>query len=402
MRQSATIRGTVFGGGSIQLARIFGIRVGVEPSWFIVLFLIIWWQSDYYADLFPGEETKSFTLAAASALLFFLSLLLHELGHAVVARRNGIGILGIDLWMFGGVAKLDRDSDSPGVEFRVAAAGPLVTLLIAIGCFAAGMLVSGAGDAGDAAVFEGVAGKTDELLSVLGWLAFINTALLVFNLIPAFPLDGGRIARSVAWKATGDRNRATRLAARVGRGFSMLMIGGGLALALMGEVFSGIWFAVLGWILGSQARAAEMQTAVISRIEGLSVADVMDSEPVAVPGRLSLDRTWDEFFLRYGAPWFPVVDESGHLTGLITRETVQGVDEDAREGRTAASVMATDSAESSGLRAGLEEPLEELLGREGLQRLGAIMAVDGDGRLAGIVTADQIRRALRGAAPAGP
>ena len=118
----------MFGGNSIQLARVFGIRIGVDVSWFVVLFLIIWTLSGYFDDLFPGDDTKAFTLAVVCALLFFLSILLHELGHAVVAIRNGIPILGIDLWMFGGVAKLGRDTDSPGVEFRVAAAGPLVTL----------------------------------------------------------------------------------------------------------------------------------------------------------------------------------------------------------------------------------------------------------------------------------
>ena len=129
---------SVFGGNSIQLGRVFGIRIGVDISWFFVLFLIIWSLSGYFQDLFPGDDTKAFTLAVVSALLFFLSILLHELGHAVVAIRNGIPILGIDLWMFGGVAKLGRDTDSAGVEFRVAVAGPLVTLAIGAVCFGAG------------------------------------------------------------------------------------------------------------------------------------------------------------------------------------------------------------------------------------------------------------------------
>ena len=133
----ATISVEMFGGGSIQLGRVFGIRIGVDVSWFFVLFLIIWSFSGYYGDLFPGEDGKAFALATVTALLFFLSILLHELGHALVAIRNGIPISGIDLWMFGGVAKLERDTDSPGVEFRVAVAGPLVTLAIAVVCFGA-------------------------------------------------------------------------------------------------------------------------------------------------------------------------------------------------------------------------------------------------------------------------
>src|SRR4051795_8001437 len=132
----------MFGGGSIRLARIFGIPIGGDLSWFFVLFLIIWSLSDEFQNLFPGQDSKAFALAVVTALLFFLSILLHELGHAVVAIRNGIPILGIDLWMFGGVAKLGRDTDSPGVEFRVAVAGPIVTLVIAALCFGVGALIS--------------------------------------------------------------------------------------------------------------------------------------------------------------------------------------------------------------------------------------------------------------------
>lgn len=382
------------GGGSIQLARVFGIRIGVEPSWFLVLFLIIWSLSGEYGDMFPGEGGKSFALAVVSALLFFTSVLLHELGHAVVAIRNGIGIQGIDLWMFGGVAKMERDTDSAGVEFRVAVAGPVVTLILAAICVGAVMASTGTGDALDALFFD--ATGASGTVAVLAWLGFVNTLLLVFNLIPGFPLDGGRIARAIAWWRTGDRGRATRFAARLGRGFSFLMIALGILLFLQGAIVSGIWLGFIGVFLGQAARQAEVQTAITDRIEGLRVSDVMDAEPVAIPGELPLDRAVDEFFLRYGYPWFPVVDASGRLTGLVTREAAESVAEAARPGRAVASVMAADSgAERSGLRVGLEEPLEALLGLDGLARLGAIMAVDPDGRLRGIVTVDQVRRALR-------
>jgi Zn-dependent protease len=382
----------VFGGGSIQLARVFGVRIGVDPSWFLVLFLIIWSLSGYYGDLFPGEDTKAFALAVVSALLFFLSVVLHELGHAVVAMRNGIGISGIDLWLFGGVAKMERDTDSPGVEFRVAIAGPLVTLAIALICFGAGSLFDNSSDVLRGTRFEtGAFGAT---VAVLGYLSFVNAVLLVFNLIPGFPLDGGRIARAIAWWRTGDRTRATRFAARLGRGFSVLMMGVGIFAFLQGSLIGGVWLVFVGMFLAQAARSAELQTVIASRIEGLRVADVMDAEPVAVPEELPLDRVLDEYFLRYRWPWFPVVDAAGRLTGLVSRESVQGVPEAVRAARPAASVMARD-VEGSAFRVGLEEPLESLLGLEGLQRLGAIMAVDRNGVLQGIVTIDRIRRALR-------
>jgi Zn-dependent protease len=386
----------VFGGGSIQLARVFGIRIGVDYSWFLVLFLIIWSLTGYYEDVAPGSN--AFLLAVVSALLFFLSILLHELGHAWVALRNGIPIEGIDLWMFGGVAKLGKDADSPGVEFRIAAAGPLVTVVIAAVCFALGTAVSSGADALDSARFSNdVTGATT---AVLGYLTSINVLLLGFNLIPAFPLDGGRIARAIAWKLTGDRNRATRFAARLGRGGGWLMVAGGFALyAATGDLIGGLWLAFIGWFLAGAARSAEAQADVAGRIEHLRVADVMDAEPVAIPEDWTLADAEQQFFLRYGWPWFPVIDSDGRLVGVVSREAVESVPAADRATRPVSSVMARDDG-SSGLRVRLDEPLETLLGQEGLARLGAIMAVDGEGVLRGVVTIDAVRRALQGAAPA--
>jgi Zn-dependent protease len=390
----------IFGGGSIQLARVFGIRIGVDFSWFFVLFLIIWSLSGYFGDLFPGDGTKAFALAVASALLFFLSILLHELGHAVVAIRNGIPILGIDLWMFGGVAKLGRDTDSPGVEFRVAVAGPLVTLAIAAICFGLGSALSSSHTLLEGSRFEEA--DLTGTVALLGYLTTVNVFVLVFNLIPGFPLDGGRIARAIAWKLTGDRNRATRFAARLGRlaGWGMVAVGALIfAKAIPWDVVTGIWLIFIGIFLAQAARSAEAQAAFSGRIEHLRVQDVMDTEPVAIPADLPLDRAEGEYFLRYGWPWFPVVDANGRLVGVVSREAVSSVPEAARDGRVIASVMARDDGDG-GLRARLDDPLEELLGHEGLDRLGAVMAVDGDGVLRGVVTIDAVRRALRGALPA--
>jgi Zn-dependent protease len=377
------------GGGSIQLGRIFGIRIGVDISWFFVLFLIIYSLSSYYEDVAPNSN--AFVLAVVSALLFFLSILLHELGHAVIAIRNGIPILGIDLWMFGGVAKLERDTDSPGVEFRVAVAGPIVTLAIAALCFGIGALISGSDRVIEGSTFDTSVGSA--ATAVLGYLMTINLLVLVFNLIPGFPLDGGRIARAVAWKITGDRNRATRFAAVLGRGAGWLMVAGGLVILAMGSLVTGIWLAVIGVFLAQAAKSAQAQAALSGRIEHIRVSDVMDTEPVAIPEDLTLERAQSDYFLRYGWPWFPVVDASGRLVGVVSREAVYSSRD---ERRTVGSVMARDDG-GSGLRAGLEDPLESLLDQESLSRLGAVMAVDSNGVLRGIVTIDAVRRALRGA-----
>jgi Zn-dependent protease len=344
-----------------------------------------------------APDSNAFLLAVVSALLFFLSILLHELGHAWVALRNRIPILGIDLMLFGGVAKLGKDADSPGVEFRVAVAGPVVTVLIAAVCLGLGMIVSSASDAFSSAQFdEDVRGATT---AVLGYLASINILLLLFNLIPAFPLDGGRIARAIAWKLTGDRNRATRFAARLGRLGGYTMIGIGVYLFARGEVISGVWLGFIGIFLAGVARSAEVQATFAGRIEHIRVADVMDADPVAIAESSSLADAEQDFFLRYGWPWFPVVDSDGRLVGVVSREAVESVGIEERSRGTVGSVMARDDG-TSGLRVGLEEPLESLLGQEGLARLGAIMAVDGEGVLRGIVTVDAVRRALQGVAPA--
>jgi Zn-dependent protease len=386
----------MFGGGSIQLGRVFGIRVGVDISWFLVLFLIIWSLSDYYEDVAPGSN--AFILATISALLFFLSILLHEFGHAFVAIRNGIPIQGIDLWLFGGVAKLGRDSDSPGVEFRIAVAGPVVTLVIAAICLGIGALISSPAEVMESSQFDDTTqGAT---LAVLGYLASINIIVLLFNLIPGFPLDGGRIARAIAWKVTGDRNRATRFAGVLGRFVGWALVGFGIFMVLAWDnLVGGIWLGFIGFFLAQAAGSAVAQADFSDRITGIRVSDVMDAEPVAVPDVMPVDQVDQEYFLRYGWPWFPVVDRSGRLVGVVSQEAIAGVPVHERAVRDVASVMARDDGDT-GLRAQVEDPLEDLLGRDGLARLGAVMAVDANGVLRGIVTVEAVQRALRTAAPA--
>jgi Zn-dependent protease len=382
--------GQVLGGRSIQLARVFGIRIGADTSWFIFLFLIIWLQSNQYKDQFPGEETKAFGLAVATAFLFVLSILLHELGHAWAATRNGIGIVGIDLWMFGGVAKMQKDSDSPGVDFKIAAAGPFVTLLITAVCFAIGAASIGVDAFWRVMTFEDAAGAG---ISLVADICFINALLLVFNLLPGLPLDGGRILRSIVWWRTGDRIKATRTMAAAGRVLAYAVGALGIYSAVQGYVSGGIWLVFVALILSQGARSAEVQTAVVSRIEHLRVSDVMDSEPVALPAETKLDRALDDFFLRYRWDWFPVVDANGRFLGLATREGLEKVPEALRPGSSVSEVVASDTG--SAFRVRMDEPLEALLGSEALQRLGAIMAVDSDGVLRGVVTIEQVSRALQ-------
>jgi CBS domain-containing protein len=225
---------------------------------------------------------------------------------------------------------------------------------------------------------------------VASWTAF----LLVFNLVPAFPLDGGRLARAAAWRITGDRTRATRFAATIGRAFSYLLIGIGLYALLQGLVVTGIWAIFLGMILGSSARAALVQTAVTDHIGAVTVADIMDREPVAIEGDTPVAQAVDEYFLRYRWPWFPVVDRTGRFVGLLRQARAE---EAERAGDRTIKVRDVMDLDALNWRVPETASLEALLGSEPLRQFGALMAVDEGGVLRGVVTLDQLRRALQSA-----
>jgi Zn-dependent protease len=386
----------MLGGGSITLFHVRGIRIAVDWSWFFVLFLVIFWLSSFYGSVLGESSSAStpFVLALLSAVGFFGSIILHELGHAMVALRHGIGITSIQLWIFGGMARMDRESDSPSTEFRVAIAGPLVTLVIAVALTALGLVVAGPQDFPKAMRVESDAG-TSGVLAMIAWLATINLLVLVFNLLPAFPMDGGRVVRAIAWWRTGDRTAATRFAAGLGRVFAYLFIAAGLLMVFLGYVFGGVWLAVIGVVINGSARAATMQTAISGRIEGMRVADVMDREPVAIPSELSVEQALDQYFLRYRWPWFPVVDAAHRFLGLLERHRADEVPEISRATSLVHDLLERDHGS---LRVSEDEPLEALLANQNLRRLGALMAVDADGRLSGVITAEQVGRALRDAA----
>ena len=391
----AKILSMLVGGSSIQLMRVFGIRIGASPSWFVVLFVFIYIGSNYFREVLGGSVTQAYVVAVAAVFLFFASLVMHELGHALVARREGIEISGIDLWFFGGVAKMSRDTQSAGAEFRIAAAGPLVTLVL-VGIFIGLSALLASGAALDVARLAGDA-EVSPTLALLGFLATMNAFLFVFNLIPAFPLDGGRIARSIAWKVTGDRNRATRIAGRLGEGLAYLLIGFGIFLASRGSLIDGLWLAVIGWFIAQSARAAVVSTAFTERIDGITVADIMDAQPVSMPARTPVAQAQDEYFLRYRWDWFPVVDDANRFLGIVREPRV---DQEIAAGRPAVEVgELVESAEAASWRVRSDSPLEALLADEQLRARGALMAVDADGVLRGIVTLDQVRRALSAALP---
>ena len=287
---------------SLTLGRIAGIRIGLNWSWLVVFALIVWTLSQ---SIFPSQnpgltDGEYVAMGAFAAFFFFLSILLHELGHAVQARRDGMEIDGITLWLFGGVARFKGMFPSAGAEFRIAVAGPLVSLALG-GAFAIA--------AWQLDLPESVDG-------VAAWLGYINLMLLVFNLLPALPLDGGRVLRSILWQARGDFRWATIVSAWVGRAFGYLFIAGGIGLVIWESAFSGLWLVFIGWFLLQAAGAEDRYLLVRQAFSGLHVRDLMVREPVTTSPDLTLGEFMDELVWHRRYTTYPVMD-NGRAVGLL-------------------------------------------------------------------------------------
>jgi Zn-dependent protease len=378
---------------SFQLARVFGIRIGVGVSWFVILFIYIFLFTPYFHEVLGGSHTSAYLVTVASILSLFVTLTMHELGHALIARRNGLQVLGIELWAFGGITRTSGAIEGAGPELRIAAAGPLVTLAVIVVTVAAGAALASNHHFFEVATGSGGVRSTPVVVW-LSWIATLNVLVLLVNLIPAFPLDGGQIAHALIWRFTGDRNRATRVTGRAGQVFALLLGAGGLALLGLYGGVTGILLVFVALFVYQGATMAVAQGSMGQRIQGLTVADVMDSEPVTIPAELRLIDAQEQFFGRYRWPWFAVVDPARHFLGVVRSERL---DAEIAAGRPALQV-ADVLEENLPVRIDEHQPLESLLRSEGLGRLGAMVAVDGDGVLRGVVTVSQIRQALRPAA----
>jgi Zn-dependent protease len=295
--------------GNIRLGRVGGVEVRINWSWLVIFALIVWSLAD---GVFPSQnpglsDGVHLAMAISAALLFFASLLLHELGHAWQARREGMEIDGITLWLFGGVSQIKTRFTSAGAEFRIAVAGPLASLVLGVGF-----------------VLLALAGLPSAVDGVAAWLGYINLALLVFNLIPALPLDGGRVLRAALWQLRGDLGWATRIATDIGRGFGYLFIGLGVAMFIFQGSFSGAWLAFIGWFLLQAASAEARYIATAAALDGLRVRDLMVSDPVTVDGDLTVGRFMDDVAWSRRFTTYPVVD-AGRPIGLLAFSSVAAV-----------------------------------------------------------------------------
>jgi len=373
---------------------LFGFRIGVDRSWFLILFLMIFLLSGEFRQALHSSDGVAYLTTVVTVLVLFASLIVHELGHAVVARREGIAVRRIDLFLFGGLTEMSRDAANPGEDFRIAAAGPLATFGFVILCLAVDLAIVGPHRLIHAAELDSTVKITPVLLS-LSWLLFWNVLLLLFNLVPAFPLDGGRMTRAIVWRVTGEKQRGTRVAAKMGQAFGLLVAGIGVWLVLGYHSFTGLWLIAIAFLLYQSAKAALVQTALSARIEGVRVADIMDRQPVAIPSRTAVAQALDEFFLRYGWSWFPVVDDSRRFLGIARQERLTAAQDRGEDWLTMEAVL--EPEQDGGWQVNEDRPISEVLSSENLGRLGALMAVDGDGILRGVITVEQVRRALQAA-----
>jgi Zn-dependent protease/predicted transcriptional regulator len=350
----------------------------VSPWWLAIVALITWsLGASYFPEAVHGiAPAAAYALGLASALLLFASILAHEFGHALVARRHGIEVEGIDLWLLGGVSRMRGEAHDPDDELRYALAGPAVTAVIGAGFGLVALLLPS---------------STPAVVRVLiEYQALVNGLILVFNLLPAFPLDGGRVLRALLWRRSGDIRRSTETAASVGRGFGYVMIALG-GLELLAGAPQGLWLALIGWFVvmaaGAQAAGSQVQ-AVFS---GVRAGELMSTPVVSIPERTSAAQAGASWFVPHRYTSFPVVDELGRAIGLVSLAQIEALGRRGRAGKWVEEIAERDR----GLLVSADEDVARLLERPAFGRVGRAVVVDELGRPVGLVSITDVQRALR-------
>jgi Zn-dependent protease/predicted transcriptional regulator len=356
--------------GGLSLFKVAGIRLRLDYTWFIVFALVLFALSaGYLPRTFPGQEPQTYWLAGLVAtLLFFASVVIHELAHSLVAVRSGIPIPEITLFIFGGVSRLGHEPKDPHTEFKVAVVGPLSSFVLAALFGGLRFVLSGL--------------EPSLLVVVIGYLAWINVALGVFNLIPGFPLDGGRILRAYLWWQSGSLTRATKVATDIGKGFAVaLMILGGLQIFAQNLV-NGLWFLFIGMFLRGMSIQGYEELIIRKALEGVKVEEVMVREVVAVPPDLPLSRLVHDYFLHYAYRGFPVVDQ-GKVMGMVSVVEVRRVPPEQHDTRRVADIMTPLGPE---LLISPDTSLAEALVRMSQEEQDRLLVLQPDQTLAGLIT----------------
>jgi Zn-dependent protease/CBS domain-containing protein len=356
----------------LRLGRVLGIEISIDPSWLVIAFLFSWSFYLQFGVQFPDlEPVPKMVMAGGTAIVFFGSVLLHELSHSVMATRLGIPVEGITLFLFGGVSKMKMEARQPRDEFLIAIVGPLTSLALA-------------------GVFWVIVNTTTDLLSPLirfplGYLGWLNLLLGVFNLLPGFPLDGGRVLRSILWRIRGDLQAATRGAARAGRFIAAVLIAIGILAVFQGDL-GGLWIAAIGWFLLQAAGAADQDVMLRSVLEEVTAQELMSPELVSIPFDTSISQAVDDYFLRYDHSAFPVVSEE--RSGLLTLRAVRQIPKDQWDIRQVWTAM-TGLDETITVTPGM--PMNQVLERLREQDQDRVLVVE-DGQILGIITPRDVAR----------
>ena len=366
-------------GSAFNLGKIFGIQFRLHYTWFVIFVLItvsLSWQ--YFPFAYPDWNNLTYWVSGIfTSLLFFTSVVAHELAHSLVGRANGIPVKSITLFIFGGVAHMTREATRYGAELKMAAAGPISSLVIGGLFFLLHLLLRGI---------------SEPIAAMAFWLAQINVVLAVFNLIPGFPLDGGRVFRSLLWRFSGDYKRSTRIATRVGRGVGYLFILGGISIIFLfpGQWFGGLWLAFIGWFLSRTASASYRQAQWQGALQGVTASELMTSDCPVVPSDVTINRLVQEYIFTSGRQCFLVTDE-GELKGILTLGNIKSVARSNWEVTQVKSIMT---------------PVEKLKiaypDQDALSMLEQMdenninqMPVVSEGRAVGLITRDNLIRFLR-------
>ena len=364
---------------SLKLFKVFGIEIRLDLSWFIIFALFVYYFGfQYFPDILPGASRGTLAIVTlVTVILFFSSALVHEISHSLVARRQGTQVKRIILFIFGGMAQIEKEPETAKGEFIMAIAGPVASFILAIIFGIIWFFSRSIGPVGEPARY----------------LAIINIILGTFNLLPGYPLDGGRVLRSIVWKVTGNLRRATFIASTVGRIIGFLLIGTGIVFFFYGNFLNGVWLAFIGWFLQSSARAGYRQVLFRTVVEGVKVKDVMNEDIIEVDKDITLQRLVDDYFLKYRFGRFPVVEDikSRRLIGVISLNEVKGISRDKWSVVKAGDIVKPISEDE---KVNMSIEVSDAIKKMGNNGLGHQVIMSGK-RLSGIITKSDVMKFIK-------